>query len=497
MQPAIPRDALPLGAARLVRPADIRRYGFDDFLQRPWGTPRFRLESREHSQAGMPLPVVPIEAVAPGDTQVWAAREPLKTDSPVLPLDALADFPSVESVIASTPVRASRSLPGIRELLVIGHDMAPDPATLDNLSALESLYFPRRLSAARVDLERLPAHCMRHLAISHWMARSLEPLARMPGLRQLEVQFFRESLEAVARMNGLTFLSVLGPAKAWASLRECAQLEEASLIDVQLANMKRWNTWTRLRHLCLGGRGLQSVAGIEACTALESLVLLNLRTADLSAVRDLSRLTELRVRMPDRALDLASIAAVPALRRFELEEAVVTDRDVFRLPTLAPLSAASNLEELVLLGTRIEDGDLLPLAGLERLRQVRLGCDIGCDVEKLRAARPDLTIHYTPPKPSTTPSELVGQVSIHPPVKGVAQWWIFDSFADALRVSTNYAAEKRIRSEIRKADPALLKRVEWDTEAGAVGIYTNAEADIRAVAEILNRLIAEYERMPS
>src|ERR1051326_552776 len=427
MQPGNPRDALPLGAARLVRPPAIRRYRFDNLLQRPFATPLFRSEAREHSQAGQPLPVVPIEAVAPGDTQVWAAREPTRVDSPVIALDALADFPSVESVLASTPVRVGRSLPGVRELLVIGHDMAPEPATLKNLPALESLYFPRRLSAARVDLEHLPAQSMRHLAVSHWIARSLEPLARMPGLRQLEVQFFRESLEPVAGMTGLTFLNILGPAKAWAALRDCTQLEEASFIEVQLANMKRWNTWTRLRSLCLGGRGLQSLVGIEACVALESLLLINFRTADLSPLRELPRLAELGFRMPGRSLDLASVAAVPALRRLEIEDSAVTERDVARLPTLAPLSGASHLEEVVLLGTRIEDGDLMPLAGLERLRNVRLGSDIGCDVEKLRAARPDLTIHYTPPEPSAPPGERVGQVSVHPPVKGVPQWWAFDT----------------------------------------------------------------------
>src|ERR1051326_6861308 len=111
MQPGNPRDALPLGAARLVRPPAIRRYRFDNLLQRPFATPLFRSEAREHSQAGQPLPVVPIEAVAPGDTQVWAAREPTRVDSPVIALDALADFPSVESVLASTPVRVGRSLP--------------------------------------------------------------------------------------------------------------------------------------------------------------------------------------------------------------------------------------------------------------------------------------------------------------------------------------------------------------------------------------------------
>jgi hypothetical protein len=38
----------------------------------------------------------------------------------------------------------------------------------------------------------------------------------------------------------------------------------------------------------------------------------------------------------------------------------------------------------------------MPLAGIENLRRVRLGGEIGCDVERLRTARPDLIVEYTP-----------------------------------------------------------------------------------------------------
>jgi hypothetical protein len=60
-----------------------------------------------------------------------------------------------------------------------------------------------------------------------------------------------------------------------------------------------------------------------------------------------------------------------------------------------------------------------------------------------------------------------------------------------LRVSTNYAAESRVKREVRKRNPALARRLDWDTEAGAVSCYANSEADIRAVANIVNEISVE------
>jgi hypothetical protein len=114
-----------------------------------------------------------------------------------------------------------------------------------------------------------------------------------------------------------------------------------------MANMKRWNTWKRLRSLGLGGRGLKSLSEIEACQRLESLLLLNFHTGDLSPLCDLPRLAEITFRMPDRSLDLLSLARVKTLRRLEIDEAPISESDFVRLPSLTPLSQAPALEEIV------------------------------------------------------------------------------------------------------------------------------------------------------
>ena len=475
-------DSLPLGEARLKRPASVFRYTFEHFARGLWrkadGLPGFFEPS-----------VVPIEAVAAGDTQVLAAREQAKDKTPLIDLDVLAGFPAVESVIASTCLRANTAIPNLRELLLSTAAPFPDSATLRNLPALESFYALLTHATQLLNLDSLPAQQMRKLALTRWLTRSLVPLQRMNALEQLRIDLFRDSLETVAKMANLTYLSVKGPAKGWAKLRECVLLEEAHLIEVQIANLRRWNTWQRLRSLTLSGQGVKSLAGLESIEHLEQLTLLNLRMENLSPVRELSRLRELTLRMPAAGLDLASVSAIPRLRSLVIDDAAVTDHEALYVPSLKALGKAVALEELTLFCT-VEDGNLLPLAELPRLQKVRLASNIGADVDALRAARPDLSIDHKPLDLDLQKlKERVGAVSIQRPGEGLEQWSIFQSLAPGLKAATNYAAESRIKKEVRKRNPELARRLDWDTEAGAVGVYAGSEADIREVADVINDLL--------
>jgi hypothetical protein len=143
----------------------------------------------------------------------------------------------------------------------------------------------------------------------------------------------------------------------------------------------------------------------------------------------------------------------------------------------------------LLLATVIEDGDLLPLADLKSLKKVRLASRIGADVEKLRFARPALQIDYTPSDTRFDAlRERSGFVTIQRPGAGLDQWSIFQDLASNLGTSTNYAAESRLKREVRKRNPELAKRLNWDMEAGTVGCYADNEADIRAVANVVNEI---------
>jgi hypothetical protein len=297
-----------------------------------------------------------------------------------------------------------------------------------------------------------------------------------------------DSVEPVSELHNLTYLRISG-GKGWASLRSCVQLDEAHLIDVRMANLRRWNTWKRLRHLVLAGSGLKSLAGIEAMERLETLTLIMVAVDDLSPIRELLNLREVTFRYVRGCRDLTGLVRLPELRRLTIDQSVVSDRDIVHIETLRPLAAFPHLEEVVLLGTAIDDGDLSPLAELPDLRKVRLGSHSGADVERLRLARPDLVIEYTaPPAKSNDLTERIGQVTIRHPGGGSNVWSIYDDLAGALNVETNYAAEQQVRRVLKKLAPEVLRRIDFDTEAGGVGIYAKTEADIRTVATILGGL---------
>ena len=473
--------ALPLGPERSQRPQYVFRYTFEHFADGLW------LRRKDLPDPGV-LSIVPMEAVAPGDSQVLAAQELAgKAATPVIDLDGLADFPSVESVVASTRVQSGKDLPHIRELLMCGYAPLPEATTLRRLTGIEALWAATFHSTVPLDLDSLPAGQMRKLAVSRWSAQSLSPLERMTNLEKLRLDLFRDALDPVSKMPNLRFLHVKGPAKGWAKLRECTMLEKATFIDVQIANLRRWNTWSRLKSFTLSGRGVKSLEGLERFEQLEDLTLLNLRTDDLSPLRELQSLTKLTLRLPAHGVDMESVAALRGLRSLEIDDA--SDCAMTRVPSVKPLGRLPELEELTLF-IEVEDGDLMPLASLPKLRRVRLASTIGGDVEALRAARPEIELDYTPVDPKWEKlKERVGAITIQKPGEGLEQWSIFESLAPGLGLTTNYAAESRIKREIKLRDPELAKRLEWDTEAGAVGIYSKAEADIRRVADIVNELL--------
>jgi hypothetical protein len=474
------RTDIPLGDERLRRPKHVFRYTFDDFFEGPAGARRMPAHGDDC--------VVTVEAAAPGDAQVVAARVAGSLQHTV-DLDRLADVPSVESIIGCAGVRCERELPHVRDFLQGAFGEQPDAATLSRLTGLEEVYAPGIGFRNTLDLAALPAG-LRKLAVSRHQCTNLPALTRMGGLVSLHAELYKESLDAIAALRALTRLKVMGEAKGWAKLRDCAALERASFSNVQMTNLKRWDTWKSLRELLLGGRGIKSLAGLEASQSLETLHLVNVDASDLAPLVQLPRLTTLVLRMPAGAVDLASVGRLRALRRLVIETHANSDREILRLPSLAPLAAARDLEELVLLCARVEDGSLKPLADLPRLRRVSLGQHSGTDVDALRAARPGLALEHTPAKPRDPARELViGKVTANRPGDGVDTWWIFEDLAAALSVATNYAAEKRLKEAVRSRDPRLVRRLEWDTEAGGVAVHASSEADIRAVAEVITALI--------
>jgi len=467
-------------ADRLRRPAVVQRLTFDE-LALPG--PAFR-DTRH---------LVPIESVRAGDEQVFAARGQRGSGEPVIDLDPLADHPSVRSVVASTTVRARRPLPQVDELLLFGQTVVPDSETLRNLPGLEQLWagwapggpfdvaaLPDGLRALGVCRHNLPAGSeaaprfaeltrfagLRHLALNHcWPGDSVAPLAGLPAL----VRFRADA------------------PSGWSALRACPALEDVSAIGPRMANLRALRTWTRLRTLTLTGASVRALAGMEAFAALERLRLVMLTVTDLAPLTGLPRLADVELVGLQRVPDLAPLGTLPSLRRLVVARAGGEYRDIVHVDSLRPLAAAQALEEVVLTGTVVDDGDLAPLAELPALRRVVAFGEVSDAVAALRRARPDIDVTWH--GAGAPPGERVGAVLLRPPLDGMPRWWIREDLTALFGVSTNAAAEARLRAALASEDRALLARLSFDTEADAVHVDGEREDDLRAVARAIGRLV--------
>lgn len=464
-------------ADRHRRPASVRPLAFAD-LARPG--PRLRVDG---------LSLIPIESVRPGDEQVFAARLPRRPGEPVVDLTPLAGCPSVRSVVASTIVVASRPLPQIAELLLLDRTLVPDARTLASLPGLERLWAGWAPSDRRLAVGALPAGRLRELG-AHRAALPGGPaeLAPLTGLRRLFLDgcWPKDSLEPLAGMVHLVSLRANAPG-GWSKLRGLTALEEVVAIEPRLANLRAFSAWTRLRDLMITGTGVQRLAGLEAFGGLERLRLVALRIDDLEALTGLSHLAAIELTGLTHLHDLGPLGSLPSLRQLVVARLGRAERDTIHLDSLRPLVGARALEELVLRGVVVEDGDLAPLADLPVLRRVEVYGDIGTAVAALRKARPDVEVVWREgSKP--TPGVQAGPVFLHPADERIPVWWLREDLTGLLRTSTNAGAEERLRTALAVENPQLLERLRFDTEADAVTVEAKSEADLRAVARVIERL---------
>ncbi len=419
-------------------------------------------------------------------------------------LDDLAHKAWIDSVIAEWPCTTSVDLPGITSYFVV-HDDDVDPVLLSHLPNLRQIVAP---AVAPEELVRLPllvdvsigwrryaipsgyeaTELLRNpkLVASFPRATAGAPaLAALKGLERLQIRDFhyRDRADPIATLSSLRWLSLQG----WRNLRALGALENLERLEMwelEIANLRAFRRAANVRRLGLAGR-MDSLDGIEAFQQLEQIRFGGRAVRDLSILAALPNLQLLTLNYPDAVKDFAPIARIKSLRRLEM--LLGDNTDAGELPDVAFLRGLDHLEELVLLNVNITDNRLDPLFELPSLRRLKLTGRVGPNVHELRARRPDLEIetHLVGEPAGRT---YVGQIHYDPPYAGTSQWSIRQSLADALHTSTNSSAEQRVRQELRKREPGLLERVEFDTESGSVGIYATNERDISRVAEIVSEL---------
>ena len=464
---------------RRERPRDVRALTFDD-LARPG--PTFRDTSH----------LVPIESVQTGDCQVFAARSD-GLGMPLIDLDGLASYPTVESIVASTEVRARTPLPHIRELLLFGMTIVPDADTLANLLGLERLWVAwaprdRELSVSSIPfgLQRLGV-CRHVLADGDPTRPRFSELTRFSTLKHLTLKHCwpNDSIAPVAALHELTELWADAPL-GWAALQSCTALERVSAIRPRVTNLRSLKTWTRLHTLLLMNPGVGSLDGLEALTALERLRLALLNIDSVKPVHGLPRLNDVRLEGLKRLHDISPLGAVPSLRILHIARVGTEYQDIVHIESVRPLAAAKTLKEVTLDGVIVDDGDLTPLGGLPALRRVSLFGDIERAVDALRTIRGDLDVKWRPMQ--APPGEQVGAIFLRQPTASLPRWWIREDLTNLLGVSTNAEAEARLRRALTAADATLLSRINFDTEADAMSVDAPSRDDLLAVVRAIEML---------
>jgi hypothetical protein len=462
------------------RPAIPARIGFEDVWPYAFDGSLARFRGR----------VVPLELAQPGDEQIavlgrFGAHAAAPVPAPERPvvLDGLANLPSITSVVASNGIAVRRTLPAIRELLVVSGS-APDNESLANLPNLERLSLGRDAPGpTRVDLRLLAGLPLRDLRFRAWHVATIEPLSSFRSLERLRIEETTfESIAPLAVCVSLRWLAI-GYWKGMTALGRLTALEHAELTEATMYDLRPLRNWTRLKSIQLTGRRLRSLVGIESMAALHDLFLFSTNVMDLGPLGGLP-LTRLRIDLPPDGFTLDGVIRLGGLRSLVLR---LGDGSV---PSLRPVAGLGGLEELAVMGT-VLDGDLRPLFGLRRLRRLRLIGVFGQQEAELRKRLPEASIDVVHIARTPGPhSHVVGRVEVTA-LPNAGGWTIFGDLAATLGVSNNLEADAKFRAAIAKQRPELLDRLEFDPEPERVSIFGEVEADVRAAAELLARLIEQ------
>jgi Leucine-rich repeat (LRR) protein len=351
----------------------------------------------------------------------------------------------------------------------------PGTEFLRRLPNLRSLCLGRSAVDPKVDLDVLAdMPGLEDLRFDATAVPTIEPLARLTGLRRIRIENHTfESIAPLAAATRLRFLAV-GWWKGMDRLGSLTALEEVELNEGTISSLRPFRRLTRLRSLTIFGRRLKRLDGIEELSALEDLFLYNPGIEDLTPIVRLGRLRRLRLDVPSRVADFSPIG-----RLQRLEELVINfkgDRSA-SLPRVGDLAGLRSLRGLALTAA---DGDgweaLLDAPDLERVMLYGSVDPEAPEVLRRRFPTARLDIrpvrHAGPRRPG--PQELPD-----------GRWSIRADVRDMIGADDNFEAEERLRTRLEQTDPALLERLELDSEADSLGITGPTESDVRRAMDVL------------
>lgn len=224
------------------------------------------------------------------------------------------------------------------------------------------------------------------------LARSVDDLSPIyslaPTLQEFRVQSHPRAVIELERLPHVRTLAASWP-QVRGSIRFAPQLESLALPSYSEPDLSPLAALTSLSSLVMKQRpNLRSLDGVEAFPWLVQLSIHMARNlvdiTPLGRSRPLA-LQVLQLQACRKVPDIAPVAACPSLQFFDLSEGPT-------IPTVASLDGLVNLERIYLYGsTKIDDGDLEPIARLPRLRDLRIRNRLGYSppVAEIQAAIAD------------------------------------------------------------------------------------------------------------
>ena len=279
-------------------------------------------------------------------------------------------------------------------------------------------------------------------------------------------------------------------------LRGLSEWQQLIDLEVELGRLKSLNGLESLPNLKQFGLGLGwnrkapfEIGALRNAPPLEQLFIgITDPIVDLSPIGDIVTLKRLDMfyRDPETAARISEIPLENLMKLNELRWWSKADTPP-RIMSLEPFARAKSLRRLDLFTTEVS-ASLAPLLQLPRLEEAEFSGEFGDELEELRRQRPNLRLRVERPFRPPAPDLVIGAIEVNY-LEEVGVWDIFQDLSGPLGVRSNHEADRLVRKTVRRLDPDLYKRLEFDPEADYSSISTPKEEDIRKVAEIINDLV--------
>lgn len=394
---------------------------------------------------------------------------------------------------------------------------------------------PRKLRGVRELIACVPFSCREPLPdvhglylsygaeIDQWTARQFSGLntLRVESKEPVSLSWFETSAlermsiddRSVRRWSEIEDLPLRYLRLLWGGVNDLGRLP-SSLESVSIG------AWPQVRPAAFASvwalPGVKSIAvhnftfkDLRASAAALKLSNLTISTRALKGVETFRDLTTLRVTSVNSALSLAPLAASGALRSLEIYAAQAPqdlpmlgrleklERLILALGTLGKvvdvdslqfLSSMKGLRELDVHTVHVRDDDVRALQELPSLKILKLAGRFGPAVRQLvtqRRRKPrwatdvNIVAPAMPERSPLVPSRIRGA------------WTIFGDLRRIVGGQSNYSVEGRVKKALRKKEPTLLKRIEFDSERDAFSARTVSKSDIDVVARTIAEMSVE------